>query len=139
MSHRILIDTNVPMYAAGTDSPWKAPCAALLSAAASGRVESFASVEVFQEILHRYTRINRRADAFLVFDLFASVVEQILPTTMDVMTEARHLLEKVPELTSRDSIHAALALREDLVLVSYDRHFDHVPALKRVAPEQLAF
>ena len=50
------VDTSVFMYACGSPSPFKEPCAALLSAGAAGRVSLVTSVETLQEILHRYQK-----------------------------------------------------------------------------------
>ena len=137
MTKRYLVDANIPMYAAGAESEWKAPCVAFLKRAAAGEFEAVTDVEVLQEILHRYLHLSKRAEAFQVFDLFSRIVGEIIPVEARDMNAARVLLEKHPTLTSRDAIHAAIARRHGLALVSYDRHFDDLPFISRLEPDQV--
>ena len=59
----ILIDSNVLMYAAGSDHPNKSKAVTLLKRVADGHAEAVIDAEVLQEILHRYIALGRRADA----------------------------------------------------------------------------
>lgn len=93
-------------------------------------------MEVLQEILHRYLHLSKRAEAFQVCDLFSRIVGEVLAVEAGDMDEARALLETHPGLTSRDAIHAAIARRHGLAVVSYDRHFDDLPFISRLEPDQ---
>lgn len=55
---RVLIDANIPMYAAGKSSPYKEPCKEILAQIALGMLDGVTDVEVFQEILYRYYYSN---------------------------------------------------------------------------------
>jgi len=134
MKERYLVDVNIPMYAAGAPSPWKEPCAAFLKRAAHNEFDAVTDAEVFQEILHRYLHIGRRSDAFALFDLFRAVVSEVLPIDFEDVAAARDLLERHPGLSSRDAIHAAVAIRHRLTIMSYDKHFDALPGVRRVEP-----
>lgn len=136
MKGRYLVDANIPMYAAGAASQWKAPCVAFLSRAGAGDFEAFTDVEVLQEILHRYLHLSKRPEAFQVYDLFSQIVGEVLAVEAGDMDAARVLLESHPALTSRDAIHAAIARRHGLAVVSYDRHFDVLPFISRLEPDQ---
>ncbi len=61
----ILVDSNIFMYAAGSYHPNKEPSVAFLKNVAGGRIKVCVSVEILQEILHRYRSINRRKDGKL--------------------------------------------------------------------------
>jgi len=45
-SEPVFIDTNIPMYWAGADSPYKASCGAVLSAIESGELKAVTDTEV---------------------------------------------------------------------------------------------
>ncbi len=63
----IFIDSNIFMYAGGVEHAKKAPSLAFLSSIASKEVEACTSVEVLQEILHRYRSIDRWNDGKKVY------------------------------------------------------------------------
>src|SRR5438105_2376080 len=54
-----LIDTNVVIYANGSESRYKGACLKILREVAQGTVEATADAEVLQELLHFYRRRNR--------------------------------------------------------------------------------
>ena len=137
MRKRYFVDVNIPMYAAGTPNPWKATCAEFLERAARDEFDSVTDAEVLQEILHRYLHLSRRDQAFAVFDLFLRIIGEVLPVEAADMVGARELLEAHPELNSRDAIHAAIAHRHGLPIVSYDKNFDALPFLTRLEPGDL--
>lgn len=137
MRLRYFVDVNIPMYAAGAPSPWKAPCTKFLELAAQDVFDTVTDVEVFQEILHRYLHLSRREQAFAVFDLFFRIVSEVLPVEPTDMVAARDLLEKYPQLSSRDAIHAVIAHGHGLPMVSYDKHFDSLPFITRLEPDGL--
>jgi len=138
MRPRFLIDANVPMYAAGKAGPLKDQSLKFLVRAASGEVEAATDAEVLQEILHRYLRVAGREEAFSVFDLFRRIVPEVLPVEATDIDDARALLEEYSTLTSRDAIHAAVARRHGLTIVSYDRHFDSLSFVSRKEPAEIA-
>jgi len=49
----VFIDTNIPMYAAGTPHPLRDPCQAIIRAVAEGKLEAVTDAEVLQEIRYR--------------------------------------------------------------------------------------
>jgi predicted nucleic acid-binding protein len=131
----VFIDTAVVMYAGGAEHPLRAPCQRLLGEVAEGSLEAVTSVEVIQEILHRFTAIGRpeigAAMARDALDLFAPV----LPVTHAVMRRMPELVETHPTLAARDLVHIATCLQEGISdIVSPDRGFDTVPGIRRIDP-----
>ncbi len=57
---RVFIDSNIPMYVAGTDHRNKEPARRFLARVQDGEIEGCTSTEVLQEILYRYTAVGRR-------------------------------------------------------------------------------
>lgn len=131
----VFIDTAIVMYAGGAEHPLRAPCQRLLGDVADGRLEAVTSVEVIQEILHRFTAIGRpetgAAMARDALDLFAPV----LPVTHAVMRRMPELVEAHPTLAARDLVHVATCLQEGISdIVSPDRGFDTVSGIRRIDP-----
>jgi hypothetical protein len=135
----VFIDTAVVMYAGGGDHPLRRPCQRLLERIADGELEAVTSVEVIQEILHRFTALRRpelgAAMARDTLDIFAPV----LPVTHAVMRRLPELVEAYPALAARDLVHVATCLQEGISdIVSPDRGFDSVPGIRRIDPADAA-
>ena len=133
------IDTAVIMYAAGSEHPLRAPCRHLLERIADGAFEAVTSVEVVQEILHRFAALRRpelgATMARDALDLFAPV----LPVTHAVMRRMPDLVGEHPTLAARDLVHVATCLQEGIEeIVSPDRGFDSIPGIRRLDPAGLA-
>ena len=133
----ILVDANIPMYAAGAEHPNKQPCLALLEAIAEGRIEAALDAEVLQEILHRYRAIDRWDDGRRVFDLCRRIFHVVFPIEVEVVEHARLLLDAHPGLGARDALHAAVAMDYGLESIcSYDRGFDEL-SVRRIEPTDI--
>ena len=68
------------MYVAGTDHRNKEPARRFLARVQDGEIEGCTSTEVLQEILYRYTALDRRDLAREVYGLFV----QLCPVIFDV-------------------------------------------------------
>lgn len=131
----ILIDSNVFMYAAGTEHPFKRPSIRFLEKVASGEIEAAIDAEVLQEILHRYRAMGRWQDGRTVFDHARRIAPLVLPVTAEVLDSARELLDRYAGLSARDALHAAVVqLRALRGTCSYDQDFDEIPRLRRIEP-----
>lgn len=131
----ILIDSNILMYAAGTDHPNKKPSIDFLEQATKGAIDAIVDAEVLQEILHRYRSIQRWADGQRVYDLSRRIFPIVIPITADIVDRARGLLDEFDQLKARDALHAAVVLTQDLdAICSYDHDFDQIETLERIEP-----
>ncbi|MGH2583550.1 MAG: type II toxin-antitoxin system VapC family toxin [Dehalococcoidia bacterium] len=129
------IDANVPMYAVGAEHPLKRPCVAILDAIADGSLVATTSVEVLQEILHRYTALGQRERAVEIVRLFLEVIPAPLPVTLPDLLLAMDLHLRHPTLQARDVIHLAVMDTHGITrIITADQHFDHVPGITRVDP-----
>lgn len=131
----VFIDTAVIMYAAGSNHPLQRPCQEILARVAEGELDAVVSVEVIQEILHRFMALRRPAQGAAIatdaLDLFAPV----LPITHAVMRRMPELVEAHPTLAARDLVHVATCLQEGIgEIISPDRGFDAVPGIRRIDP-----
>ena len=84
----ILIDSNIPMYVIGSAGPQKTATLRLLEKFLSERQRLVTDAEVFQEILHRYSSVNRRHDIQPAFDALLNVVDEVLPVDRAVAERA---------------------------------------------------
>jgi len=129
----IFVDSNIPMYLVGAAHPNKEAAQGLLARAIVDGARLITDAEVLQEILHRYVAINRREAIEPAFDVLLGVVDTVLPIELGDVQRARKLLA-TPRLQARDAIHVAVMQRHDISRVlSFDRAFDAVPGLTRIA------
>ena len=131
----LFVDTAVLIYAAGAAHDLREPCRRILLEIGSGVLEATTSVEVVQEILHRYMSIRRpdvgRQLATETMDVFAPV----LPVTHALMRRVPDLAERYPDLSARDLVHVATCIHEGITeIVSPDRGFDQVTEVRRIDP-----
>lgn len=89
-----LLDTAIPMYAAGTPHPYKQACQWVMTEIASGRMPVAIDTEVIQEILHRYGSLRRYGDAVSVANDLMILVPTIYPVTATDMQTAVALFQQ---------------------------------------------
>lgn len=133
------IDTAIIMYAAGGEHPLRDPSRRVLSRIGEGELDGVISVEVIQEILHRFVSVRRaeigREQANEAMDFFAPV----LPITHALMRRVPDLALKYPSLDARDLVHVATCIHEGITeIVSPDRAFDIVAEVRRIDPTEFA-
>jgi len=135
---KVFIDTNIPMYAAGKDHPFKKKCLGILESIARDDLNAYTDTEVLQEILYRYFYINQRETGFDIFDLFATIMDGvILPVLHSDIMLARLLAEKeeTVKLSPRDLIHLAVMLNNGIRhIVTTDRGFVSIPGIEVITP-----
>lgn len=131
----VFLDSNVFIYAAGTESRLKAPCANILRRIAAGDLDAITSVEVVQELHHVFRRRGRLADGVGLGRDVARLFPGLLSITRDDILRSGDLLLARPQLSPRDALHAATALNNGItVIVSADTDLDHVEGLTRLDP-----
>lgn len=133
----VFVDSAVLMYAAGREHPLRAPSLRFLDQVADGSIQAITSVEVVQEILHRYISLRRPDLAKIVAkdaqDMFAPVV----PITHALMRRVPLLADKYPSLQARDLVHVATCIHEGVnEIISPDRAFDQVHEIRRIDPAE---
>jgi uncharacterized protein len=130
----ILIDSNIPMYLIGASHPHKLDAQLALEQCVGARERLITDAEVFQEILHRYRAIDRGERIQPAFDALTAVVDEVLPIQSDDVERARAVLVGRWVLSARDALHVAIMQRYGIDrILSFDRGFDAVPGIERVA------
>lgn len=142
---RLLIDTNIVMYAGGGEHRYKESCAGIILGIAD---RSFwrnfgipvTDTEVFQEILYRYALTGKWETGIVICRDFLALGLELLPI-------GSHEVEKMLELAQaykgtgippRDLIHAAVMINHGIEkIISVDSHFDLIKEVRRVDPQEL--
>lgn len=130
----ILVDSNIPMYLVGEAHPHKTDAQRLLERCVVDNRRLVSDAEVLQEILHHYTAIQRRDSIQPAFDALLGVVDEVFPVTLEAVKRAREVVLGSPDLSARDAVHIAVMQLHDVEeILSFDRGFDGVPGIRRIA------
>ena len=140
MTHVSFVDTNVPIYAARRDHPYKEPCAEIIRIIANNPTRFITDAEVLQELMHHYLRTNRWTIGREVFGRFEMLLQgRIEPTYPEDVRRAAQMADRIHQANSRDLIHASVMSRKGTrLIISTDVDFDRIPELRRLDPMQLS-
>lgn len=116
------------MYLVGEAHPHKFDSQRLLERAVSGNERLVTDAEVLQEILHRYTAIDRRDAIQPALAAILAVVDDVLSITRQDIEAARDIVLQIPDLSARQAIHAAIMQRHGIS--TFDRGFAAVPGIR---------
>jgi uncharacterized protein len=129
----IFVDSNVPMYLVGGGHPHKAEARRLLESAIAGGERLVTSVEVLQEILHRYVAIDRRDAIQPAFAALLGVADAVLPIERIDAERAKDIVLGSRHISARDALHVAVMDRAGISrIMSFDAGFDDVPGVTRL-------
>ncbi len=106
--------------------------------AASGRLNAYTDVEVFQEIMYRFFYIKQTKTGHFLFDSFLKIMEgYILSVTPDDIILARELSQQYINtgLSPRDLIHAAVMLNNGInQIITTDKDFKKIEGIRVIVP-----
>ena len=88
----IFVDSNVPMYLVGAPRPNEDRCVAVLTQLAREGERFVIDAEVYQEILHRYTAIQRPDAIDAAFESLDAIVDDTFSFDMSGVRAARDLV-----------------------------------------------
>lgn len=129
------LDSNVFLYAIGAEHPLREPCGAVLERVGSGQLHATTSTEVVQEVIHVLRRKGRHAQALIVARRLIALFPDMLAVGPADMDLACDLLERYPDLPTRDAVHAATALNHGMdSIISADQDFDRIKEIERRPP-----
>ena len=130
----IFVDSNVPMYLVGASHPNKDRAVAVLTQLVGNGERLVTGVEVYQEILHRYTATQRQDAIDAAFESLDAIADQILTYGMSEIRAARALISSVDGLSARDALHVAVMRKAGISrILSFDRGLDACPGIERLA------
>ncbi len=129
----IFIDSNIPMYLIGAAHPHKAEAQLLLERLIAAGQRVVTDAEVLQEILHRYTAIDKREAIGPAFQVVLDVVDEVYGIEKADVLRAGEIAQNRASFTARDALHIAVMERHGIrSILSFDADFDRWPGLKRI-------
>ena len=129
----IFIDSNIPMYLVGGPHPHKAESQVLLERLATAGQQLVTDAEVFQEILHRYTAIDRRTKIGQAFQVLLDVIDEVFAVGKADVLRAAEIVQNRASFSARDAVHIAVMEHHGIQsILSFDADFDRWPGLKRI-------
>ncbi len=122
------------MYLVGAPHIHKGNAQRLLEKFVSERQRLVTDAEVLQEILHRYSAIQRRDAIQPAFTALLGVVDQVLPIDQVVVERAKQIVLGHIELSARDAVHLAVMEHHGIDrILSFDSGFDTFPGITRLS------
>lgn len=132
-STAIFVDSNIPMYLVGKSHPNKNRALVALEKLAYERARLVTSAEVYQEILHRYSALERLDAVRPAMTVLDDLVDEVFSVEREDVRGAVSLLAGHSELSSRDALHLAMMERRKIRFVlSFDRAFEQIPGVTRL-------
>lgn len=132
----ILLDTNVLIYAAGTEHPLKTPCREILRAVADERVDARVTEPCLLELLQVWARRRTRADAATLAGVYVEILGAPIGGGDEVVAEALDLFERHAGLGSVDAhLAAAARLTRARMVVTADRAFGGIGGVTARPPD----
>jgi predicted nucleic acid-binding protein len=121
------------MYLIGGPHPHKTEAQVLLERLVASGKRLVTDAEVLQEILHRYTAINRREAIGPAFHVILDVVDDVLAIEKADVLRAGEIAQNRASMSARDAVHIAVMERHGIrSILSFDADFDRWPGLKRL-------
>ena len=129
----IFIDSNVPMYLVGAHHPNKTRAVQLAGELIRNGERLVTDIEVYQEILHRYTAIRRTDAIDGAFRSLDTIADEVFGYGMPEIRAAWTIIDSVEGVSARDALHVAV-MRSNRVdrILSFDRGFDAIPGIERL-------
>jgi len=135
----VVIDTAVPMYAAGGPHPMRDPSLRILRLVRQGDLDGVTSAEVVQEIAHRFLWVRRPEFASRLADDVLDLFAPVLPVTHALIRRLPDLTLRYPSPQAPDLVHVATCIHEGITeIISPDRASDAVAELRRIDPSEFA-
>jgi uncharacterized protein len=130
----ILVDSNIPMYLVGSPHPLKADAQRLLEKLITNRERLVTDAEVLQEILHRYSAIDRRDAIQPAFDALLGVVDEVLSVDRGAVERAKQIVLGYRQLSARDAVHLSVMEQNGIhQILSFDSGLDAFPGITRLS------
>jgi len=121
------------MYLVGGAHPHKADAQLLLEQLIAAGQRLVTDAEVLQEILHRYTAIDRRETIGPALQATLDVVDEVFAVEKTDVLRAAEITQHGGKFSARDAIHIAIMQRMKIKsILSFDSDFDRWPGLTRI-------
>jgi len=121
------------MYLIGVARPHKPEAQVILERLIAAGERLVTDAEVLQEILHRYTAIEKRDAIGPALQVTLDIVDEVYPIEKPEVLRAGEIAQNRALLSARDVVHIAGIERHSIrSILSFDRDFDRWPGLQRI-------
>jgi len=100
----IFVDSNIPMYLIGAAHPTDG-VASHPGTPHRSRERLVTDAEVLQEILHRYTAIDRREAIGPAIQVTLDIVDEVIPIGKAEVLRAGEIVQNRVSMSARDALH----------------------------------
>lgn len=122
------------MYLVGAAHPHKAESQLILESLVAAKERLVCDAEVLQEILHRYTAIERREAIAPAFNVLLGVIDEVFPIERQDVLRAAAIVSGKEKQSARDAVHIAVMERYGInTIFSFDGDYDRWPGLERIS------
>lgn len=135
MAEPYFLDTNILMYAVGTEHPLKKPSLEILRKASEGEIVAVTDAEVFQEVAYRYWSQKKWSLAVEVLKDYQHLFAEIYPIEKKHLDDYYELLGDYNFLSPRDAIHIAVMKSHRIKnICTTDQSFKRISSLNVCFP-----
>lgn len=121
------------MYLVGAAHAHKTEAQILLERLIAAGQRIVTDAEVLQEILHRYTAIQKREAIRPALQVTLAIVDQVFPIEKAEVLRAAEIVQNPAMLSARDAIHLAVMERHRIrSILSFDSDFDRWTGIERI-------
>ena len=121
------------MYLVGGTHPHRIESQILVERLLAARRHLVTDAEVLQEILHRYSAIDRRGTIGLAFQALLDIVDDVFPVEKADVLRAAEIAQNRANFSARDAIHIAVMEHHGVQsILSFEADFDRWPGLTRI-------
>ena len=121
------------MYLIGAAHPHKTEAQVILERLIAAGQRLVTDAEVLQEILHRYTAIDKREAIGPAFQVTLDIIDEVIPIEKAEVLRAGEIVQNRALMSARDAVHIAVMERHGIrSIFSFDADFDHWPGLQRI-------
>ena len=121
------------MYLVGAAHPHKTESQVILERLIAGGQRLVTDAEVLQEILHRYSAIDRREAIGPALQAMLDIVDEVIPVEKAQVLRAAEIIQNRAVMSARDALHIAVMESHGIrSILSFDGDFDRWPRLQRI-------
>lgn len=121
------------MYLIGAAHPHKTDAQVILERLIAAGQRLVTDAEVLQEILHRYTAIEKREAIGPALQVMLDIVDEVFPIEKPEVLRAGEIVQNRGLMSARDAVHIAVMERHGTrSILSFDGDFDRWPGLQRI-------
>ena len=104
----IFVDSNILMYLMGAAHPHKTESQVILERLIAAGERLVTDAEVLQEILHRYTAIDKREAIGPALQVTLDIVDEVIPIGKAEVLRAAEIAQGRVPMSTRDALHIAV-------------------------------